>query len=214
MLFHVMELLLGETLANWLDLHARAPDWGRRPRGEGRRGRARGGARGRGRPPRHQPADVMLIEEHPFAKVLDFGISKIPEAEGLGGRIKVEVPTRLGTPGYVAPEQAKDPTSATRSADVYSLGVVLYQALSGTMPRGDAYGLEPAGEQVVDLATRRPEVPPALARAVMRCLSLDPAGRPSAEALARELAPFMEVTTGAPARRHGGGSRAGVVHAR
>ena len=90
-----------------------------------------------------------------------------------------------GSP-YASPEQFER-TALDPRADLYTLGVVLYRALTGELPRGDGPALFADGEVVPPGAVRL-EVPPALDRVVLRCLARDPAGRPaSADELAAAL---------------------------
>src|SRR5262249_39398810 len=76
-----------------------------------------------------KPANVMLTATAPGVRVLDFGISKL-----VNDNTQVQVTEAqhlIGTPSYMAPEQIRNPAEVTPAADVYSLGVVLYEALGG-----------------------------------------------------------------------------------
>lgn len=133
-----------------------------------------------------KPENVLCSGQH--ALVTDFGIAKAvtegrravsPDAEA--GLTLTQVGTSLGTPAYMAPEQvAGDPTTDHR-ADIYALGIMIYEALAGSAPfTGSspqqilAAHLTKAPEPI---ATRRPDVPPTLAAIVMRCLEKEPAAR-------------------------------------
>jgi serine/threonine-protein kinase len=197
-LFHVMELLSGETLAVWLD---RTP---RRPLGILARmghvvARALAAAHAAGVVHRDvKPANIMLTAEPPGAKLIDFGIAKLT-GTALDGASATQAVTILGTPAYMAPEQAVDPISVSSPADVYSLGVVLYEALTNALPHDgtDAASKErvpQASAPPVELGQRNRAVPPELAGVVMRCLSRAPDGRPTAAEAATELLPFVEST--------------------
>ena len=122
----------------------------------------------------------LLLGANGVLKLGDFGI-----AFGLGGTRLTMAGTVLGTASYLAPEQARG-EEVTAAADVYGVGAVLYELLTGRPPRTPA--------SVADLTATTEivapdDAPPALARIVMRCLAADPAARPvSAASLAHELA--------------------------
>jgi serine/threonine-protein kinase len=98
-------------------------------------------------------------------------------ADGLTGAGSV-----VGTPAYMAPEQAVGDPDADHRVDLYALGVVAYEMLAGVPPFGDrpARALLTAHllEAPPPLAERRPDLPPALGALVMRLLAKDPADRP------------------------------------
>src|SRR5438093_8411761 len=120
-------------------------------------------------------ANIMLDEEG-WAVVTDFGIAKVLQAEGL-----TMTGVTVGTPTYMSPEQCATTGEVTGASDQYSLGVVAYEMLTGTLPFQDesimsvmyAHFNRPP-RPVTEL---RPDCPPNLAAAVMRMLQKDPAGR-------------------------------------
>ncbi len=132
----------------------------------------------------------------PLVKVVDFGIAKAVAVEGSDARVApalTETKTIVGSPMYMAPEQMFGAPDIDARADVWSLGVVLYEALAGTPPFAGqslnevctAVILQPAPP----LAEVRPDVPPAIAAVVQSCLSKERQLRPpDAGALARALA--------------------------
>jgi serine/threonine-protein kinase len=106
----------------------------------------------------------VLIDEEGSAKVTDFGIARTLDEEGLTADGRV-----LGTTDYVSPEQALG-QHVTGQSDLYSLGIVVYEMLTGEVPfRGDsqvAVAMKHVREQLPDVQARRPEVSAALAAVV------------------------------------------------
>ncbi|HEY5218893.1 MAG TPA: protein kinase [Gemmatimonadaceae bacterium] len=143
-----------------------------------------------------KPENVLLSGG--AAMIADFGIAKAISASRVRdpdeerSETLTQIGVSLGTPAYMAPEQAAaDPTTDHR-ADLYAFGVVLYEMLAGR-PLFDAraaHDLVTAhmGQAPVPISTRRPDTPRALAELVMRCLSKNPEDRPqSAEAVLAAL---------------------------
>src|SRR6202012_2669899 len=106
----------------------------------------------------------ILVSPEGGAKITDFGIARTLSEEGLAmaGRV-------LGTTDYVSPEQALG-QPVTGQSDLYSLGVVLYEMLTGEVPfHGDnqvAVAMQHVREEIPDVRARRPEVSAALAAVV------------------------------------------------
>jgi serine/threonine-protein kinase len=127
-------------------------------------------------------------------KVLDFGISKLVRT-GAAALALTATSTMLGSPVYMAPEQLRDSKSVDVRADVWAVGVVLYELLTGRLPFcADNFAelfvavLERAP---APLCTLRPDVPSGLAAVVDRCLSRDVSSRIQNVAdLAEALEPF------------------------
>ncbi|SBT50666.1 serine/threonine-protein kinase [Micromonospora narathiwatensis] len=128
------------------------------------------------------PANVMMTQVG--AKVLDFGIATrvgAPDEDEDGGT--------FGTPAYVAPERL-DGAPAQPATDVYSLGVLLFETLTGQPPyAADTWeqlsaALDEAGPPTLDGV---PGLPPAVADVCLRCLARDPRRRPTAHQLATVL---------------------------
>jgi hypothetical protein len=137
-----------------------------------------------------KPENVLLSGEH--AVVADFGIAKALHLSGEGDRL-TGTGMAVGTPAYMAPEQAAADAMTDHRADIYALGVLGYELLTGAPP---FFGGSP--QQIVvahlmrapePLASVRPGIPPRIAGAVMRCLEKRPADRwQSADEFRRELA--------------------------
>ena len=108
----------------------------------------------------------VLIDEEGSAKVTDFGIARTLDEEGLTADGRV-----LGTTDYVSPEQALG-QQVTGQSDLYSLGIVLYEMLTGEVPfKGDnqvAVAMKHVREQLPDVQRKRPEVSAALAAVIDR----------------------------------------------
>ena len=129
-----------------------------------------------------KPENVMLVErdgDPDFVKVLDFGIAKVPVSE-LSGTTS-EVLTRagmvFGTPEYMAPEQAlgKD---VDHRADLYALGVILYELLTGSRPFEAESAVTLLGMQVTQAPpSMGPKVPKSIEAVVMRLLEKEASAR-------------------------------------
>jgi serine/threonine-protein kinase len=142
-----------------------------------------------------KPENLFLIrapDGSPVVKVLDFGISKrqSPDAKGLTD------PTRgIGSPNYMSPEQMVTPDTVDQRSDIWSLGAVLYELLTGQPPFSahtlPAICVKVLREQPAPLRAVRPDVPADLERIVLRCLSKRREDRYSSVAeLAREMSSF------------------------
>ena len=141
-----------------------------------------------------KPLNILLRAGLPpgeGVKVLDFGLAKIKSGELLGSFVAAQTQGMMGSPFYMAPEQWSDEEIDVR-ADIYSLGVILYQMLAGDVPfKGKSI---PSimnmhlNTAPVPLSERGVEVPPALEQAVQHALEKDPERRPqSVDDLIAEL---------------------------
>ena len=137
-----------------------------------------------------KPDNVMLSERH--ALVTDFGVAKaVSEATG---RHKLTTEgVALGTPAYMAPEQASADPHIDHRADIYAIGIIAYELLTGRTPfvgNTQQELLAAHVTQIPDPVTKyRDSVPPALAHLVMRCLEKKAADRWQT---AEELIPQLE----------------------
>ena len=132
-----------------------------------------------------KPGNVMLDLPTGQLKLTDFGIA------GLADMSRTRTGIVIGTPFYMAPEQLAGAGADPRS-DLYALGVLLFQLLTGRLPHEQASLGEllraVASEPAPDVRTLRPALSPALAELVARLLHKQPAGRPAdALALAQAL---------------------------
>jgi serine/threonine protein kinase len=133
-----------------------------------------------------KPSNVLVSPDGP--RVIDFGVARAAE------RIQLTV-TRgaLGTPAYMAPEQARDTRQASMASDVFSLGATLLFAATGHPP----YLGDTVMDILVRLATEAPDLtglPAELIPVVTACLERSPRNRPTSTALLAELAPFVGLT--------------------
>ena len=132
-----------------------------------------------------KPSNVLLAEgESVSARLLDFGLARMAEAETLTAQ--GDVP---GTLAYISPERLAG-NDATEAADVWAVGVMLWESLAGRHPFWSTSMLETARAieaGAPSLGTLRPDLPKRLVQLVDRCLSPSPSRRPSASELAGSL---------------------------
>lgn len=132
-----------------------------------------------------KPSNVLLAEgERTSARLLDFGLARMAEAETL-----TEAGDVPGTLAYISPERLAG-EDATEAADVWAVGVMLWEALAGRHPFWQGSMLDTAraiADGAPPLAELRPDLPQPLLLLVDRALALDPARRPRARELAEAL---------------------------
>lgn len=132
-----------------------------------------------------KPANVLLTDdERVSVRILDFGLAQLPDTETLTAT--GDVP---GTLAYIPPERLRG-EQATPAADVWAVGVVLWESLAGRHPFWSGSVVETAKliqSGAPSLAALRPDLPKGLLALVERALDRDPARRPSAAQLADEL---------------------------
>jgi serine/threonine-protein kinase len=135
-------------------------------------------------------------------KLLDFGVAAFQQPVARADSSLTLSEAVVGTPRYMAPEQVESSKKVDARADVWALGVTLYELLGGKPPF-DGQTVLAVLNQIEHqdprpLAQVRPEVPAALVAVVQACLAKDPAGRPAS---ARALAEALVAATGAGRRR-------------
>lgn len=146
-----------------------------------------------------KPSNLFCVERSDglaSIKVLDFGISKFTRAEQVAGDLSLtSTKSIIGSPFYMSPEQMGSAKNADVRADIWALGVMLYEMLAGALP----FEADTLPELAVRIATQppkplhvlQPELPRALSNVVARCLEKERDQRPRDIAeLARALAPF------------------------
>ena len=144
-----------------------------------------------------KPDNVLLSEG--TAVVTDFGIAKAISAArtSSGSATLTQIGTSIGTPAYMAPEQAAGDPEIDARADIYSLGAMAYELLAGqqvfagrTVQRMLAAHMGEAPKPITEL---RPDTPAGLADLVMKCLEKEPGKRPQS---ATELVLALDTTSG------------------
>src|SRR5580698_1594449 len=145
-----------------------------------------------------KPENLFLTQTvtgRPKIKVLDFGVSKSSGMTTGGRGALTQTRSMLGSPLYMSPEQMRSAKDVDARADVWALGVVLFQLLTCRWPfeaqNMPELCLKVVTEPPQSLAALRPNLTPALVAVIERCLEKDPKGRyPDAAALAEALEPF------------------------
>ncbi len=144
-----------------------------------------------------KPENIYLIErgdERDFVKLLDFGIAKLM---GQSDHSLTKTGHTLGTPYFMAPEQARGAKSVDHRVDIYALGVILFRCLTAQFPFDDEsfpmLVVKICNEPPPPLRAYRPDVPEEIVLAYERMLAKDPADRFSSVAEVKAaLLPFAE----------------------
>ncbi len=145
-----------------------------------------------------KPENIMISGRH--ALVMDFGIAKAVRDAG-ARRSSTSMGLAIGTPEYMSPEQAAGDPNLDHRTDVYSLGVVAYELLTGKPPFNGG-GTEQIltrhiTQRPAPIAEQRPDVPPLLAAVIMRALAKAPGERwQTAEDMRAQLEPLLTTTSG------------------
>jgi serine/threonine protein kinase/Tol biopolymer transport system component len=208
--FVVSELLEGETLREKLAGGAlplrKAIDYALQTT------RGLAAAHGKGIVHRDLKPENLFVTKDGRLKILDFGIAKLVQRQGLGHELHTEAPTMIiktdpgmviGTVGYMSPEQVRGQSVDTRS-DIFSFGAILYELLSGRRAfQGDSQVERMNAilkEEPADLTADNNRITPAVERVVRRCLEKQAEERfQSASDLAFALESLSSATSGATA---------------
>jgi eukaryotic-like serine/threonine-protein kinase len=145
-----------------------------------------------------KPSNLFLATEpdgSTVLKILDFGISKVSSAPGAGAAALTATGSLLGSPLYMSPEQIRSPKLVDHRSDLWSLGVILHELVTGRHPftAEQVPGVLAAivADAPPSVRSLRPELSRGLEAVVLCCLSKDPNGRfPTAAAMAEALAPL------------------------
>jgi len=136
-----------------------------------------------------KPSNVLVASDGP--RVIDFGVAQAAERMGV-----TTSRGAVGTPAYMAPEQARDTHQASAASDVYALGATLLFAATGHPP----YQGSSALDVLARLATGEPDLsglPAELTELITACLQRVPRDRPTSSAMLATLGPFTEAQPGA-----------------
>jgi predicted Ser/Thr protein kinase len=141
----------------------------------------------------------ILVDKKGRVKIADFGIAKILGAER--GATLTETRGAIGTPHYMAPEQVENPAAVDHRADIFSLGVVFYEMLTGELPLGK---FSPPSSRKVEVDVRLDDV-------VLRALEKDPERRYQHASQVKTAVDTISTSAGAPPPLEGGPALAQAI---
>ncbi len=149
-----------------------------------------------------KPENILVTRHH--AVLVDFGVAKALTESTRSSSPLTSVGVALGTPAYMAPEQAAADPSVDHRADIYALGVVAYEMLAGRHPfegrSSQSMLAAHAIEQPNSVSVHRPSLPPSLSALITRMMAKHPGDRPqSAEEVLTEIDHVSAPTDAAPA---------------
>jgi len=139
--------------------------------------------------------DNIMIGEGDMVKVMDFGIAKAPDSN-----VHTQTGMAIGTPKYMSPEQAQGLSSVDARSDLYSLGCVLYEMVTGRVPFDAPQSLAVAIAHVRETPPRPrlflQDIDPRVESLILRCLEKDPGARYETGAALAEAARELSISTG------------------
>ncbi len=148
-----------------------------------------------------KPGNIFIIDRkgEDFVKLVDFGISKVRASEDNVQKGLTRTGQLLGTPSYMSPEQARGESNITSGTDVYSMGVILFEALTGARPfEADGYVnllMKILTEENPDPLSINPDLDPDLAAIILKAMAKDPADRyENATEFMRAILPYSPNT--------------------
>ena len=144
-----------------------------------------------------KPGNILRHGNHSL--VTDFGVAKaLSAALPTSGQTSAGI--AIGTPAYMAPEQLAADPSANHRVDIYAVGLLIYEYLTGTQAFAESSPQATMAAQLTqmprDLAQARPDIPPALSALVTRMLAKNPSDRPQSAAAALEELDAIVTPTG------------------
>ena len=154
-----------------------------------------------------KPQNILLEGDTGRVMVTDFGIARVSDAAAaIEGEQLTGIGMVMGTPRYMSPEQASGTRELTPASDLYALGVILYEAITGAFPytlsnTTPNYMVAHVTQQPVPVVARQGDVPEDLERTILRLLAKEPADRfATGEAVVEALSTASPATGRAPAR--------------
>jgi serine/threonine protein kinase len=150
-----------------------------------------------------KPENIFIHREgnREIVKVLDFGIAKVTGSMLAGAPAMTGSGALLGTPHYMAPERFLG-QECTPAADAYSIGIVLYRALTGDLPYEGTLAevlMQAVARSPPDARRLAPEVPAHVAELIRRALDHNPGARPSVSEIGEVLRAIAPRKTSVPA---------------
>ncbi|MDB5308125.1 MAG: pknB 24 [Gemmataceae bacterium] len=155
-----------------------------------------------------KPSNILVSRDGRQVKLVDLGLARLQEPVGEGGNRVTQEGFVIGTPDFLAPEQARNPGAVDIRADLYALGATLYYVLTAKVPYDGANATEKLLKHYTDpppaLRPHRPDAPPQVEQIIHWCMAKRPEDRPQTPLqLALALQPFCP-PTGAGAGPAGG----------